>query len=167
MSFLDKDILIARNPYNVLGLTELATIENIRESYRKLVLEWHPDRNKDEGSAEVFIKVKWAYDILSNPKRREMFDKYGSVEEGEESLEENLEKFNQDIQDDLNELRAKNFKDSIQKYRPQRICDDCDGLGFKKEQEGFFITERECRVCRGTGYVEIIIKQDLPPIIFR
>ncbi len=172
MSFLDKDILIMKNPYAVLRLTESATIEDIKKAYRNLALEWHPDKNKDKESHEVFIKIRWAYGILSDPEKKQMFDKYGFIEGEQENLEESLVKFTEDLQEDIQraeeglmDVRAKNFNESLETKKPQGVCATCDGLGFIEKEEGFFITKRKCKTCGGTGYVEIIIKVAKPSFL--
>lgn len=60
--------------YELLGLKNDATPEEIKKAYRKTALKLHPDRG---GDAEEFKKMKAAYDVLKDPKKKEMYDKYG------------------------------------------------------------------------------------------
>lgn len=53
------------NPYKVLGLNKSAKEADIRRAYRKLVLKWHPDKNKSTEAEERFKSVSAAYDTLS------------------------------------------------------------------------------------------------------
>jgi membrane protease YdiL (CAAX protease family) len=69
------------NYYEVLGIPRDASLEDIKQAFRKLALEYHPDRNHDEGAEAKFKEVNEAYDVLSNPKRRENYDRYGHVDE--------------------------------------------------------------------------------------
>jgi DnaJ homolog subfamily A member 2 len=65
--------------YDELGLDKSADESQIKKAYRKMAMKWHPDRNKDdEKSAEVkFKKVSEAYSVLSDPKKRETYDRFG------------------------------------------------------------------------------------------
>lgn len=72
---------MGKDYYGTLGLQRGASDEDIKRAYRKLALRYHPDKNKEPGAEERFKEVAEAYDVLSDPKKREVFDKYG--EEGE------------------------------------------------------------------------------------
>src|ERR1700682_1616410 len=64
--------------YKTLGVERGADAEEIRKAYRKLARKHHPDLNPGDKSAEDrFKKVQEAYDILSEPKKKEMYDQYG------------------------------------------------------------------------------------------
>ncbi|NXI02389.1 DNJB8 protein, partial [Pachycephala philippinensis] len=68
--------------YNVLGLQKDASQDDIKKSYHKLALKWHPDknpRNKEEAEKK-FKEIVEAYETLSDPQKRSLYDK--SVEEG-------------------------------------------------------------------------------------
>lgn len=70
--------------YEILGVQRHASKTEIRRAYRKLALQWHPDKNPDkpEEAAEMFRKVSEAYDILSDPSKRQHYDRFGTVEQG-------------------------------------------------------------------------------------
>jgi molecular chaperone DnaJ len=64
--------------YKTLGVTKSAPVDEIRKAYRRLARKYHPDVNPGDKSAEDRFKtVQEAYDILSDPKKRQMFDQYG------------------------------------------------------------------------------------------
>jgi DnaJ-class molecular chaperone len=65
---------INENLYNVLNINKDATNEDIKKSFRKLALQWHPDKNKSSESFEKFNHIKIAYDILSNKESRMKYD---------------------------------------------------------------------------------------------
>ncbi|MBI4004724.1 DnaJ domain-containing protein, partial [Candidatus Roizmanbacteria bacterium] len=54
-----------------------ATAEEIKKAYRKLALEWHPDRNKSTEAAAKFKEINKAYEVLADQKKREMYDQLG------------------------------------------------------------------------------------------
>lgn len=65
--------------YEVLGVSRSATGEEIKRAYRKLALKWHPDKNLDRREvAEMnFKRLSEAYEVLSDPQKREIYDRYG------------------------------------------------------------------------------------------
>ncbi|KAE8619644.1 hypothetical protein XENTR_v10009882 [Xenopus tropicalis] len=71
---------MGKDYYKILGIPKGATEEEIKKAYRKQALKYHPDKNKDPGAEDRFKEIAEAYDVLSDPKKREVFDKYG--EEG-------------------------------------------------------------------------------------
>ncbi|KAI9741815.1 MAG: hypothetical protein M1834_000201 [Cirrosporium novae-zelandiae] len=64
--------------YDSLSIKPGATQEEIKKAYRKAALKWHPDKNKDNPNAsEKFKEVSQAYEILSDPEKRKIYDQYG------------------------------------------------------------------------------------------
>lgn len=70
------------NPYEVLGVSKEATTADIKKAYYTLAKKYHPDTNKDPKAREKFVEAQHAYEILSDPKKRENFDQYGAAEPG-------------------------------------------------------------------------------------
>ena len=67
-----------RDYYEVLSVTRTSTGEEIKRSYRKLAMEFHPDRNPGDAEAEAkFKEGAEAYDVLSDPAKKERYDRYG------------------------------------------------------------------------------------------
>ena len=67
-----------RDYYEVLGVSKSASAEEIKSAYRKLAMKWHPDRNPDNPEAkEKFQEASEAYEVLSNPEKRQRYDQYG------------------------------------------------------------------------------------------
>ena len=64
--------------YEILGVARDADAETIKKAFRKLALQFHPDRNQgDKESEEKFKKINEAYQILSDDQKRRMYDRYG------------------------------------------------------------------------------------------
>ena len=67
-----------RDPYETLGVSRSAAVEEIKTSYRKLAMKYHPDRNPGDAAAEEsFKEISQAYDILIDPDKRAAYDRYG------------------------------------------------------------------------------------------
>jgi len=66
-----------RDYYEVLGVTKTALLADIKKAYRKLALEWHPDRNKAPNANEKFKEINEAYAVLSNTDKRSAYDQFG------------------------------------------------------------------------------------------
>jgi len=67
-----------RDYYEVLGVERSCSLEDLKKAYRKLALEYHPDRNQADKEAEDrFKEVNEAYSVLSDPQRRQQYDLYG------------------------------------------------------------------------------------------
>ncbi|XP_068653007.1 uncharacterized protein [Aristolochia californica] len=68
--------------YNILKVGRTATDDDLKKAYRRLAMKWHPDKNpKNKKEAEAkFKQISEAYDVLSDPQKRQIYDQYG--EEG-------------------------------------------------------------------------------------
>ncbi|XP_063421450.1 dnaJ homolog subfamily B member 6-like isoform X1 [Mytilus trossulus] len=65
--------------YKVLGISKNSSETDVKKAYRKLALKWHPDKNPDkkEEAEKKFKEISEAYEVLSDKKKRELYDKYG------------------------------------------------------------------------------------------
>src|SRR6266550_4573826 len=68
--------------YVLLGVSRQATDEQIRSAYRKLARQYHPDVNSASDAAERFKAVTEAYEVLTDPERRQRYDMFGSATGG-------------------------------------------------------------------------------------
>ena len=62
-----------RDYYEILGVGKNATDEEIKKAFRKLALEFHPDRNKSKGAEDKFKEINEAYQVLSDPEKRKSY----------------------------------------------------------------------------------------------
>lgn len=66
-----------RDYYEILGLSKSASASEIKAAYRKLALQWHPDRNKAANAHDKFKEINEAYAVLSDSKKKETYDQFG------------------------------------------------------------------------------------------
>ena len=76
-----------RDYYTVLGVNRDATEEDIKKSYRKLAMKYHPDVADDPSSAEKFKEIGEAYGVLSDPEQRQQYDAVRAMARRREQLD--------------------------------------------------------------------------------
>lgn len=88
LSFLSL-VLAGADYYKILGVSKSASAADIKRAYRKLSLKYHPDKNPAPDAATKFAEISVAYDVLSDPDKREAYNRGG--EEAVKMQEQRLE----------------------------------------------------------------------------
>ncbi|HEY8820189.1 MAG TPA: molecular chaperone DnaJ [Dehalococcoidia bacterium] len=70
--------------YEVLGVPRTATAEEIKKAFRKLAMQYHPDRNSDSSAEERFKEINTAFEVLSDPEKRAAYDRFGHAGIGQQ-----------------------------------------------------------------------------------
>ena len=65
--------------YSLLGVSKTSSADEIKKAYRKLALQYHPDKNKSKEAEVKFKEITKAYEILSDPQKKQMYDTYGAA----------------------------------------------------------------------------------------
>jgi DnaJ homolog subfamily A member 1 len=163
--------------YDLLGVKPNATLDELKKSYRKLALKYHPDKNPDADSAEKFKQISLAYEVLSNPKKRDLYDKGGeqALKEGglggESGFSSAFDIFDmffggggsrsrrnqnkgKDVMHQLSVSLDDMYNGTTRKLALQKnvICDKCEGRGGKQG------AVQKCTTCKGSGS-QVIINQ--------
>eukprot|EP00916_Digyalum_oweni_P021817 GHVL01036152.1.p1 GENE.GHVL01036152.1~~GHVL01036152.1.p1 ORF type:complete len:305 (-),score=38.66 GHVL01036152.1:90-1004(-) len=86
-----KRILSEKNYYVIMGVNDRAPDELIKKSYKKLALTFHPDKNKAPGAEDAFKKISRAFQCLTDPKKRAIYDQCGDDEEVSENMRQQYE----------------------------------------------------------------------------
>jgi len=152
-----------RDYYEVLGIkNKKDSVENIKKAYRKLAIEHHPDKNKGNKQAEEkFKEIAEAYEVLSDPKKRAEYDKFGHKQPGrpQSSYEEQMG-FGVNLNSLFNDFFGSAFKEANKKNSkmPQRGHDIKiyiriplkDAVYGAKKQIKVDLP-KGCKTCSGTG----------------
>lgn len=192
--------------YATLGVARDANVDDLKKAYRKLAMQYHPDRNPGDARAEArFKEVNEAYDVLKDDQKRAAYDRYGHAAfenagtgpagfgagfAGGAGLGDIFDQMFGEfmgggrgrgrgprtgadiraaVEIDLGEAfsgtkvqlrvptrvacEACNGTGSENKERPSDICTTCNGAGKVRAQQGFFLIERTCPTCGGSGRV--------------
>jgi molecular chaperone DnaJ len=71
---------VSKDYYQILRVSRGASPDEIKKVYRRLAMKFHPDKNPDDTAAvEQFKEINEAYEVLSNPEKRQEYDRYGTV----------------------------------------------------------------------------------------
>jgi len=68
---------MSKSLYETLGVSENASADEIKKAYRKLARKYHPDINKDESAVDKFKEINAAYEVLSDPEKKQQYDQFG------------------------------------------------------------------------------------------
>lgn len=153
--------------YDVLGLTPDATPDEIRRAYKTMAFKYHPDKNKQPGAEDRFKKITYANEILSNPEKKDIYDRYG--EEGlnsgfgDNDMDPMAELLRKMHQPQRNPVMQMPYEISLEEYFTKKFvtipvhrdirCESCDGTGFSDGKPHL------CAQCNGTGLVIKILQQ--------
>lgn len=87
---------MGKDYYKVLGIARGASEDEIKKAYRKQALRYHPDKNKSPGAEDKFKEIAEAYDVLSDAKKKDIYDRFG--EEGNRTPSPGLHEVLQPLQ---------------------------------------------------------------------
>lgn len=67
--------------YSVLGVSRTSSNAEIKKAYKKLAMQWHPDKTDSSDASDRFIKINQAYEVLSDPEKKQRYDRFGTVDD--------------------------------------------------------------------------------------
>jgi molecular chaperone DnaJ len=146
-----------RDYYEVLGIDRNATAGQIKAAFRKLAFQYHPDRNKDNGAEGKFKEVNEAYEVLSNPEKRESYDRWGH-NGGDDLFGRGFEGFGFDGVGSIFDAFFGGRTSTAARQGPVRGSDLQCGISLTLEEAAFGIDKEieisrteHCSNCQGTG----------------
>ncbi|CAN2389374.1 ATPase activator activity [Pristimantis euphronides] len=169
--------------YDLLGVQPGASENELKKAYRKLAKEYHPDKNPNAG--DKFKEISFAYEVLSNPEKRELYDRYGEqgLREGSggsgmddifshifggglfgfmggQSRSRNGRRRGEDMMHPLKVSLEDLYNGKTTKLQLSKnvLCSSCSGQGGKTG------AVQKCTACRGRG-VRIMIRQLAPGMV--
>lgn len=166
--------------YDILGVSPEATQPEIKKAYRKLALKYHPDKNPDD--PEKFKEISAAFEVLSDSKKKEVYDKYGEQglkEGGGGEYHSPFDIFDMFFgggggrrrqpgekargKDTVHQLKVsleELYNGATRQLSVQKnvICDDCKGIGGKAG------SVQKCGNCNGSG-VDVKLRQIGPGMV--
>jgi molecular chaperone DnaJ len=168
-----------RDYYEVLGVAREATVEEIKRSYRKLAVKYHPDKNKGDPEAETkFKELAEAFEVLGDAEKRQRYDRFGHAglegagvhDFSRDGVETIFDLFG-DIFGDMGgrrgrggraargsdleyglELTLEEVATGVERdirFTRREVCPDCTGSGAKSGTK-----PETCRMCGGQGQVQ-------------
>jgi len=170
--------------YDILGVEPTADAEALKKAYKKMAMVWHPDRNPESKKAEAeekFKDISHAYEILSDPTKRETYDKFGEegLKDGGEGAGGGRDAYSvfgdifdmfgggggrgggrqqrstEDIRLKLGITLSEFYNGTTKKLELRRhvLCSECLGKGSKSE-----VAAARCATCSGRG-IQIVRRQ--------
>lgn len=172
-----KKINIMNDLYKILGLNKTASQDEIKNAYKKLAIKNHPDKGGDE---KTFQNISNAYNILSDPKKKQEYDNGGQqghrfngnhddifahffgARRGQQRNEEHkcndiLKSYKISLKDAFTGLK-RTLKIKLKAYNHEKTteCENCNGKGRIKNIRNLGIMtqvfESQCNTCNGVGY---------------
>jgi DnaJ family protein A protein 2 len=158
--------------YAALGVSKDANDDEIKKAYKKMAIKYHPDKNSEPGATEKFKEINEAYEALSDPDKRGVYDKFGAEGLKNNGMPSGAHPFGMNVNDlfaqffgggggpraqskvepiVINmELTLEELNNGVQKIimlNKKASCDECTGKGGKSVEK--------CTQCNGTGFVTI------------
>lgn len=147
-----------RDYYEILGVSRTATVDEIKQAFRKLARQYHPDVNSDPDAEEKFKEINEAYSVVSDPEKRARYDRFGRAGLGDMGGAQDYSVHFEDIFEELFGFGMGGNRGSSRRNAPRRGRDLQMAVGLTFEEAIFgvekdieFERDEVCSTCRGNG----------------
>ena len=144
--------------YEILGVSKTASQEEIKQAFRKLARQYHPDVNKDADAEDKFKEINEAYSVVSDPEKRSRYDRFGKGGLGDMGGAQDFNVHFEDIFEELFGFGMGGGRGGSRRNAPRRGRDlqMATTLTFEEaifgcEKEIEFERDEVCGTCRGNG----------------
>lgn len=166
---------MSKNYYEILGVEKNATDNEIKSAYRKLSKKYHPDVCKEDDAEEKFKQINEAYSVLSDPDKKQLYDRYGTIDENEIHQQDPFMGmdpfgmmggfgggFNKPVKETGDDLKVtidlsldEIYTGVHRKLKMNKMCrcHRCNGSGSESNSTG------TCKTCNGTGMVSETVRR--------
>ena len=174
---------MARDYYQILGVSRNATKEEIKSAFRKLAKQYHPSVNPEPTAEQKFMEINGAYQVLSDDDKRKYYDLHGhepgigaantaDITGFEDIFDEFLKGFSQSAGsksskqkgiDALAGITLEEVAAGVEKevyFNRQITCDACDGSGAEPGSKA-----KTCSICAGSGEVRMVQKTFIGQVV--
>jgi DnaJ-class molecular chaperone len=151
-------LVLSEDYYEILGVSSEADEKEIKQAFRKLSKQYHPDKNRGDDTAEQrYLEVTQANDVLSNPAKRQIYDIYGEAGLNDPNVLNRGKgpSYRFELEVSLEDVYNGTTKDTT--IRRNELCKKCKGTGAKDKKTV------PCKACGGRG----IRLQDIGSFGFR
>ncbi|KDE08015.1 hypothetical protein MVLG_01717 [Microbotryum lychnidis-dioicae p1A1 Lamole] len=172
-------VLAGADFYKILGLSKTASEKEIKKAYRRLSKQYHPDKNPEESAKAKFLEIGHAYEALSDPEKRKIYDRFGEEglkqqQGGGGGFHDPFDVFRQAFGGQQQQRKGNNMIADIEVdlesiYSGDRInfniarkqmCEECEGSGARSARDVV-----ECKACEGRGIR--LVRHQLAPGIYQ
>jgi molecular chaperone DnaJ len=147
-----------RDYYEILGIPRTASQDEIKQAFRKLARQFHPDVNNDADAEEKFKEINEAYSVVSDPDKRARYDRYGRAGLGDMGGAQDYSVHFEDIFEELFGFGMGGNRGNSRRNAPRRGRDlqmavslTFEEAVFGVEKEIEFERDEICSTCRGNG----------------
>ncbi len=172
---------MTKDYYETLGVSKNSSKEEIKQAYKKLAMKYHPDRNKEKGAEDKFKEISAAYAVLSDDKKKDHYDKFGSEEFQQRYSQEDIfrgfdfgdifggdsifdmffgggnrrqSNRGRDLRTDIDIEFEEAYKGITKEIKVNKLseCEKCSGSGSKDGKKS------KCETCHGEGQVKRTVR---------
>lgn len=147
-----------RDYYEILGISRTASQDEIKQAFRKLARQYHPDVNKDADAEEKFKEINEAYSVISDPDKRARYDRFGRAGLGDMGGVQDYSVHFEDIFEELFGFGMGGGRGASRRNAPRRGRDLQMAVTLKFEEAVFgvekdveFERDEVCSTCQGNG----------------